>query len=224
MEYVKDRENYVCLYADNLMQSLWTERTPTVTCISWRPDGLVFAVGHSDGCITFWAYSEPDKPLMVRTITHEDVNVIDAESLYDAGALDNQVKRREDRVVDREGYAVIPAVSANREPIFKLAWASFPDQLTLKTIIAGQDRDSSIEPVSNATVDYADRGETLLLILGGQSPAEKPGINILQLPAYQPPVAARRGAAPMSPSDSMPLSAMPIEIRSRRLDARATRQ
>jgi len=167
----------------------------------------VFAVGHSDGCITFWAYSESDRPLMVRTITHEDVNVIDAESLFDAGALDNQLRREEEKVVDREGYAVISAVRANREPIFKLSWAGFPDQLSLKTLMASQGSDSSIEPVTNATMEYAGRGETLLLILGGQSPGEKPGINILQFPAYQAPAAAaqRRGTTPMSPSESMPL-------------------
>ncbi|WWC93095.1 uncharacterized protein L201_008060 [Kwoniella dendrophila CBS 6074] len=181
--------------------SLWTERTPSVTSIVWRPDGLVFAVGHADGCITFWAYSESDKPLMVRTITHEDVNVTDAESLFDAGALDNQLRKVE---LDPQGNEIPTAVSANREPIFKLTWASFPDQVTLKTQIAAQGVDPTIEPISNATVDYAERGETLLLVLGGQSPGEKPGVNILQFPAYKPPL-LRRGTTPMSPSESMPL-------------------
>ncbi|WVQ79503.1 hypothetical protein IAT38_001602 [Cryptococcus sp. DSM 104549] len=180
--------------------SLWTERTPSVTYITWRPDGLVFAVGHSDGCIALWAYSESDKPLMVRTVTHEDVNVADAESLFDAGALDNQV-----RVVERDqdGNVVVPAVSANREPIFKMAWVSFPDQTTLKVMIAAQGTPAAGEPLSNATVDYAERGETLLLVLGGQSPGEKPGINILQFPAYKPPVAPTTRTT--GPSESMPL-------------------
>ncbi|OCF31242.1 hypothetical protein I316_07027 [Kwoniella heveanensis BCC8398] len=181
--------------------SLWTERTPSVTCIAWRPDGLVFAVGHADGCITFWAYSESDKPLMVRTITHEDVNVTDAESLFDAGALDNQVRRVER---DADGNVIPSAVAANREPIFKMTWASFPEQAALKTMIAAQGADPTVEPISNATVEYAERGETLLLILGGQSPGEKPGINILQFPGYKPPL-LRRGTTPQSPSESMPL-------------------
>ncbi|KAK8849434.1 hypothetical protein IAR55_004766 [Kwoniella newhampshirensis] len=181
--------------------SLWTERTPSVTSISWRPDGLVFVVGHADGCMTFWAYSEPDKPLMVRTITHEDVNVTDAESLFDAGALNNQIKQVEK---DQDGNTVTTAVAANREPVYKLAWVSFPDQLSLNAIIAAQGLEGAGEPISNATVDYAERGETLLMILGGQSPGEKPGISILQFPAYKPPI-GRRGTTPQSPSESMPL-------------------
>ncbi|WWD20056.1 hypothetical protein CI109_104529 [Kwoniella shandongensis] len=182
--------------------SLWTERTPSVTSIAWRPDGLVFVVGHADGCMTFWAYSEPDKPLMVRTITHEDVNVTDAESLFDAGALLNQIRKIEK---DQDGNIVTSAVAANREPVYKLAWASFPDQLALKAIMAAQGTEAAGEPLSNATVDYAERGETLLLVLGGQSPGEKPGISILQFPAYKPPVMGRRGTTPQSPSESMPL-------------------
>ncbi|KAK4685038.1 hypothetical protein P7C73_g5117, partial [Tremellales sp. Uapishka_1] len=179
--------------------SLWTERTPSVTSITWRPDGLVFAVGHSDGCISFWAYAEPDKPLMVRTITHEDVNVTDAESLLSAGALDNQIRTKE---YDEDGNLKVAAISANREPIFKLVWAGFPDQPGLQALIAAQGKDPAGEPLSNATVEYAERGETLLLILGGQSEGENPGINILQFPAYQPP---KKGPAPPVPSESMSL-------------------
>ena len=166
-----------------------------MSCISWRPDGLMFAVGHSDGCITFWAYSESDKPLMVRTVTHEDVNVTDADELFSAGALDNQLRPKDGSV----------AISANREPIFKLAWASFPDQPSLKALIAAQGTDAAGEPLTNATMEYAERGETLLLVLGGQSPGEKPGINILQFPAYLPPPPASVKKTPMSPSQSLPL-------------------
>ncbi|TYJ56810.1 hypothetical protein B9479_002420 [Cryptococcus floricola] len=179
--------------------SLWTERTPSVTCITWRPDGLVFAVGHSDGCIALWAYSESDKPLMVRTITHEDVNVTDAESLLDAGALPNQIRQNVER--DQHGNRVVPAISANREPIFKMTWAGFPDQPSLKALIAAQGTPQAGEPLTNATVEYAERGETLLMVLGGQSPGEKPGINILQFPAYKPPI-----VNPKNPhAESMPV-------------------
>lgn len=171
------------------LQSLWTERTPSVTSMAWRADGLAFVVGHSDGCMTFWAYAESDKPLMVRTITHEDVNVTDAEALISAGALDTQTKREN------------KAIHANREPIFKLAWVSFPDQAELKLLVAAAGTDGTSQPVSNATHDYAERGETLLVVLGGQSPGEKPGINILQFPQYQPPPAKK---GPPLPSQSMP--------------------
>ena len=150
--------------------------------------------------MTFWAYDESDKPLMVRTITHEDVNVTDADALFSAGALDHQVRKK-----DADGNDVVDAVSANREPIFKLAWAGFPDQASLKALINAQGLEAAGEPLSNATVEYAERGETLLLIPGGQSPGERPGINIFQFPAYQPAIASRKGNVPMSPSQSMPL-------------------
>ena len=156
----------------------------------------MFAVGHSDGCISFWAYSESDKPLMVRTITHEDVNVTDADELFSAGALDNQRRPKDG----------ISAVSANREPIFKLSWVGFPDRPSLQALIAAQGTEAAGEPLTNATMEYAERGETLLLVLGGQSPGERPGINILQFPAYLPPppaLAAKK--SPMSPSQSMPV-------------------
>lgn len=138
---------------------------------------------------------------MVRTITHEDVNVADAESLLDAGALDTQIKHF-DRDID--GIPIMPAAFANREPIFKLAWASFPDSAALKLLMTAQSADPTMEPITNASVDYAERGETILLILGGQSPEERPGINMLQFPSYQPPVAQRKGTAP-SISESLPL-------------------
>ncbi|ORX37991.1 lethal giant larvae like, C-terminal-domain-containing protein [Kockovaella imperatae] len=182
----------------NDADQLWTERAPSVTCIAWRPDGLLFAVGHSDGCMAFWAYAEPDKPLMVRTITHEDVNVTDADELFSAGVLDSQIRSKEER--QEKGSAV----SANREPIFKLAWASFPDQPSLKALIAAQGTEAAGEPLSNATVDYAERGETLLLILGGQSPGEPPGINIIQFPAYIPPPPPPKIKGVMQ-SESLPL-------------------
>ncbi|EIW71752.1 hypothetical protein TREMEDRAFT_27343 [Tremella mesenterica DSM 1558] len=178
--------------ADN---SLWTERTPAVSFITWRPDGLVFVVGHADGCMTFWAYAESDKPLMVRTVTHEDVNVTDAESLFSAGALNNQTRKEKAEEMARR----------EREPIFKLAWVSFPDQAGLKAIVTAQTTDPTLEPPSNATAEYVERGETLLLILGGQCEGERPGINILQFPAYQPPP-LKKAQAGVVPSESLPLA------------------
>ena len=169
-----------------------------MTTVAWRPDGLMFAVGHSDGCMTFWAYADADKPLMVRTITHEDVNVTDADELFSAGALDTQIRKK-----DPSG--AVSAVAANREPIFKLAWASFPDQLSLKALIAAQGTEAAGEPLSNATVDYAERGETLLLVLGGQSPGEKPGINILQFPAYVPPPPPPKAKGMIHHSEGLPI-------------------
>ncbi|CAK9784876.1 unnamed protein product [Cutaneotrichosporon oleaginosum] len=179
--------------------ALWSERQPAVTSITWRPDGLVFAVGHADGCIAFWAYADADKPFMVRTLTHEDVHVPDAEALMEAGAIPGAPPALE-ATHEIEGMPVLsaripPAAGANREPIFKLAWAGFPDQATLKLLAV-----SSELPLTNATAEYAERGETLLVVLGGQSPGEKPGINLLQFPAYTPPPpsAATKKAAILS--------------------------
>lgn len=150
---------------------------PPVTSIAWRPDGLVFAVGHEDGCIAIWSVDDPDKPLMVRTIEREDVNVTDAESLFDAGALDDQLRR-----ADLKGQP--PAV---REPIFKLVWVSFPDAQAVQTMMTPAWADQGHEPPSEPTLDYASRGETLLVILGGALTDQPPAINVLQMPSYTAP-------------------------------------
>lgn len=176
-----------------LDDALWTERRPSVTSITWRPDGLVFAVGHADGCIAFWAYADADKPFMVRTLTHEDVHVPDAEALMEAGALDSDFRSKAElgeATHEIEGMPVLStkipsAAMANREPIYKLVWAGFPDTAALKLLaVASTDG----VPLTNATAEYSERGESLLIVLGGQSPGEKPGINMLQFPAYQPPL------------------------------------
>ena len=156
-------------------QTIWTERRPNVTCLAWRPDGLAFAVGHEDGCISIWAFADPDRPLMVRTISQEDVNVTDAESLFDAGVLDNHGRETADPKSGAVGV---------REPIFKLTWASFPDMPTIRNMTAAQGQGAQNDPPSAATIEYAERGETLLLVLGGTPVNTAPAINILQLPAY----------------------------------------
>lgn len=148
-------------------ERLWTERSPPVTTLAWRDDGLVFCAGHADGCLSFWAYAD-EKPLTVRTLTHEDVHIADAEALVAAGALRDQLAAK--AAGDFEHAAVTPAAVADREPVYKLQWASF----TPGTEEFGQ--------------QFASRGESLLLVLGGQASGEKPGISVLQLPAYQAPV------------------------------------
>lgn len=156
-------------------QLIWTERRPNVTCIAWRPDGLAFAVGHEDGCLSIWAFDDPDRPLMVRTITQEDVNMTDAESLYDSGAL------------SRSQMADVEAKAGGREPIFKLTWVSFPDGPSIRAMLAAQGPAAQQEPPSAATIEYAERGETLLMVLGGTPVNQIPAINILQFPPYSAP-------------------------------------
>lgn len=129
---------------------------------------------------------------MVRTLTKEDVNVTDAESLFDSGALD---------VTTNNGQPPQPAV---REPIFKLTWASFPDRATLGTMIAAQSLDPSVEPVQKSTMQYADKGETLLVVLGGCMSNEPPAINVLQMPVYTPPPALKTAVAAPTEGLSIP--------------------
>ncbi len=142
--------------------------------MAWRPDGLAFAVGHEDGCISIWAFDDPDRPLMVRTITQEDVNMTDAVSLYDSGAL------------SQSRQAAADAQAGGREPIFKLTWVSFPDGPSIRAMMASQ---VPGERPSAATIEYAERGETLLMVLGGTPVNQTPAINILQFPPYSAPAA-----------------------------------
>lgn len=152
-------------------ERLWTERSPPVTTLAWRDDGLVFCAGHADGCLSFWAYAD-EKPLTVRTLTHEDVHIADAEALLAAGALRDQLAAK--AAGDFEHVPVTPAAVADREPVYKLAWASFTGAEEF-----GQ--------------QYASRGESLLVVLGGQASGEKPGISVLQLPAYAAPAPQKGG-------------------------------
>jgi syntaxin-binding protein 5 len=119
-----------------------------------------------DGCIAFWAVEDLDKPLCVRTVETNDVNVTDAESvrriqsqaacttdlhlapslqLFDSGALD----RDPDAPPGQSG------LRPRREPIFKLSWASFPDAASLAAL------EATGEVVSDETKAFAIRDETV---------------------------------------------------------------
>ncbi|KAG8905393.1 hypothetical protein FRB99_009006 [Tulasnella sp. 403] len=94
-------------------EELFTERSPPVTTLSVHPSGHIFAVGHMDGCISFWAVEDDDRPLAVRTLSEPfsflDVHLPDTMSLIDQQSPDSPGKERKER-----------------EPIFKLAWSGFP--------------------------------------------------------------------------------------------------
>ncbi|KAJ1302415.1 hypothetical protein OPQ81_002733 [Rhizoctonia solani] len=88
--------------------SLMEERCPPPTCIVWHPDGRLFAIGHMDGCISFWSVDEEDKPLDVRTVDRAGVHKVDFEAFAAAASLP-------------------PSSSApplTHEPIYKLSWSS----------------------------------------------------------------------------------------------------
>ncbi|EPQ26975.1 uncharacterized protein PFL1_05610 [Pseudozyma flocculosa PF-1] len=64
----------------------------------------VFAMGHEDGCISFWHAKEDDKPITVRTLDALDVEKPSAS------------------------VEALERPRPPREPIFKLAWSGFPEK------------------------------------------------------------------------------------------------
>ncbi|KAJ7170200.1 WD40 containing snare-dependent exocytosis protein [Mycena filopes] len=129
-----------------------THRRPEVTAIAIHPAGHFFAAGYSDGCIVFWAVEDEDQPLFVRTLDEINVHRVDVDELEKT----------------RDGPP------PEREPIYKLAWSSFPN---------------SADPRG---------GQTALTILGGlvMAPGEPTGLNVQWLPAFNPPEPANPAATP----------------------------
>ncbi|KAF7337490.1 WD40 containing SNARE-dependent exocytosis protein [Mycena sanguinolenta] len=118
-----------------------THRHPEVTAIAIHPAGHFFVAGYSDGCIAFWAVEDEDQPLLVRTVDTTDVNL-----------------------VNMDAFEETRDAQPPREPIYKLAWSSFPN---------------SSDPRG---------GQTALTILGGllMVPGEATGLNVQWLPAFNP--------------------------------------
>ncbi|KAK7465475.1 Lethal(2) giant larvae sro7 [Stygiomarasmius scandens] len=133
-----------------------TQRRPEVTCMAIHPAGHFFAVGYADGSIAFWAIEDEDQPILVRTLDHIDVNVVNALEL-------------ETLLSEAKGPEV-------REPIFKLAWCSFPN---------------SSDPRG---------GNTALVVLGGLSPTEDSGVTVYWLPAFNPSEAPSTASTSLHPS------------------------
>ena len=144
--------------------AIWTERSSAVTCITWRPDGEVFAAGHEDGCLSFWHVKDDGKPLLVRTLDQIDV----------------------DR--PQVGEAEAKGVGA-REPIFKLAWSGFPEQSWLDYAKSVKSRagaqGSFVPPTATEGQGQVQAAGTVLTILGGAVPLrDAPGLMCLHLPAF----------------------------------------
>jgi syntaxin-binding protein 5 len=70
---------------------------------------------------------------------------------------------------------------AEREPVFKLTWSSFPNLDECKTLLSADtpSSKSGIARLVGPTLDYAG-GETVLTILGGLLTTDAPGVRVLQ--------------------------------------------
>ncbi|GAC99090.1 WD40 containing SNARE-dependent exocytosis protein [Pseudozyma hubeiensis SY62] len=144
--------------------SVWTERAPPATCIAWRPDGEVFAMGHEDGCISFWSIRDDDKPIMVRTLDHLDVE----RPVTDPALL--EVRR------------------PPTEPIFKMTWSAFPEKgwidMASQSAAGWQSQPRQRHSSSNDPTGDTVKG-TVLTVLGGAKPGiDSSGLFTANLPSY----------------------------------------
>lgn len=151
---------------------IWTERASPATCIAWRPDGLIFACGHEDGCISFWDLEDDSKPVMVRTLEFIDV--------------DKPLGIPEEILGGR------PAQT--REPIFKVAWSGFPEQswLDMAANATGkvqqhQQSQQQQYQQSNHVAQQELTSGSILSILGGATERHLPGIVCLHFPPFTIP-------------------------------------
>ncbi|GAA6059605.1 hypothetical protein JCM10212_005104 [Sporobolomyces blumeae] len=163
---------------------LFMERRPPVTCLAWRPDGLVFAAGHEDGMISF-ASIQDETPIAMRTLERADVNKTTEEDLFgwSQGAGQRQL--------------------SGREPVFRLAWSGFPEESYLDRAAAALSGvtgpasplippASPTIPTSPAELDEAAahvQTGTMLTVMGGILPSDPTGIHVLEFPVYSAPVA-----------------------------------
>ncbi|KAG8950414.1 hypothetical protein FRC04_007429 [Tulasnella sp. 424] len=159
-------------------EDLYTERYPPATSLSIHPSGHILSIGHLDGCISFWAVEDDDRPLAVRTLSEPfsfiDVNVPDPMALIDDP---------EDDAANPESP---PRRQQQREPIFKLAWSGFPDYPPTK------------DP------QYGAFSSTTLTILGGTTASDQQGVTVLNFPGLVLPTPDMT-TGPMSPSLSATL-------------------
>lgn len=75
-------------------ESLFQERRLKPTCLAWRADGLVFAVGTEEGCIAFCSVDD-ENTLGIRTIEKADVNKMTEDDLFGAQGGNRKLTERE---------------------------------------------------------------------------------------------------------------------------------
>jgi syntaxin-binding protein 5 len=144
--------------------AMWTERASPATCIAWRPDGLVFACGHEDGCISFWDLQDDSKPVMVRTLEFIDVD-------KPVGVPDE----------------VKGGLAQTREPIFKLAWSGFPEQSWLEMAANATSKVQQQQYQQSHLAQQELTSGSVLTILGGATERHPPGLVCLHLPPFAYP-------------------------------------
>lgn len=150
---------------------IWTERASPATCVTWRPDGLVFACGHEDGCLSFWDVQDDSKPVMVRTLELLDV--------------DKPVGVPEE----------IPGGPARaREPIFKLAWSGFPEQSWLEMAANATSKVQQQQYQQSHAAQQELTSGSILTILGGATERHPPGLVCLHLPPFALPYSSYWGS------------------------------
>ncbi|BGO90368.1 hypothetical protein NBRC10512_001797 [Rhodotorula toruloides] len=179
-------------------ETIFMERRPAVTCLAWRPDGLVFAAGHEDGSLSFAATAD-DNPIMIRTLERADVNKATEEDLFGWSSQGQPGQRQ----------------PANREPIFRLAWSGFPQETYLSQAFASMAGPSSptLPSSPSLTEQKADlHGGTLLTVMGGILPSDPVGIHVLEFPAYVAPTAAtaKSGGIPLAVREALRESISPV--------------
>ncbi|KAK4705891.1 hypothetical protein P7C70_g320, partial [Phenoliferia sp. Uapishka_3] len=169
---------------NDLEDMLFSERRAGVTCLAWRPDGLMFAAGHVDGCISFACVSD-ENLIAMRTMERSDVNHATEEDMFGWSAQGEAGHRQ----------------PANREPIFRLAWSGFPLETIIDKWTTGSAPTSPVAPSptspSPSTPSFHSRaiptekthpnGGTVLTILGGLLPQDPTGVHLFELPPYVSP-------------------------------------
>jgi WD40 repeat protein len=170
--------------SSNKGDALFSERRPQVTCLAWRPDGLLFAVGYDDGSLAFWSIEDEDRPIAVRTFDKDDVHLANAESIFEEPSAE-----------EREmGQAI-------REPIFKVAWSGFRSTSLAETIyskFAPAAPTSQIPPTAEEAKATNIAGTTMLTVMGGLLPRDPVGVHVLTLPPFVAPYAALSASATAS--------------------------
>ncbi|UZJ52196.1 hypothetical protein CBS101457_001516 [Exobasidium rhododendri] len=140
---------------------IWTERSCPATCIAWRPDGLVFACGHEDGCISFWDVLDDSKPVMVRTLELLDVD-------RPVGVPDN----------------IVGGPARSREPIFKLAWSGFPEQSWLDLAANATSKVQQQQYQQSHAAQQDLTSGSILTVLGGATERQPPGLVCFHMPPF----------------------------------------